>query len=295
MIDVQQSLSAWISQVQGKYINADGAYGAQCWDLAANWSSFLGLPVINTGYDGRWIGWAGNMVDAYPQTPEIAAAYELVGPNQSGLPGDIVVWDDSYWYYPATHVAVLVADKGPQLMCMSQNSTPSRPDNPYPGLSSGPTTIQSLPRQGLIGFLRPRIGLAPMGTSTPTEEIDVAAEANLKARLDEIVAWQDTQFQEIRDTQERNRNALAGFVRDVVAAGGELTAAEIDAKFAALAASPSGPGVLLYKGKDSPAVYVYDEGKGFRHIGIEEYIALTTSGANLRELDQAIIDALPRA
>jgi len=161
MIDTVASLNTWIPHVQGQYINEDWnphnqGFGAQCWDLAANWSKFLGLPVINTGYDGRWIGWAGNMVDAYPQTPEIEAAYELVGPAQAGQPGDIVVWGDSFWYYPATHVAVLVADKGPQLVCMSQNSTPSQAANPYPAWSSGPTTIQSLPRQGLIGFLRPR-------------------------------------------------------------------------------------------------------------------------------------------
>lgn len=176
-----EALSAWIPKVQGRYINEDSAYGAQCWDLAAHWSRFLGLPIINTGYDGRWIGWAGNMVDAYPQTPEIAAAYELIGPDQSGLPGDIPVWDDSYWYYPATHVAVLVKDNGAQLMCMSQNSTPSRADNPYPGSSSGPTTIQSLPRQGLIGFLRPRtsINLASTG-ATDIEEYEVITETDIQ-------------------------------------------------------------------------------------------------------------------
>ena len=42
------------------------------------------------------------MVAAYPQTPEIAAAYELIGPDQPGLPGDIAVWGDSFWYYPAS-------------------------------------------------------------------------------------------------------------------------------------------------------------------------------------------------
>ncbi|MGK3957903.1 hypothetical protein ACLKOZ_17125 [Arthrobacter sp. R4] len=181
MINVQDRLSAWIPHVQGRYINEDGAYGAQCWDLGAHWSRFLGLPVINTGYPGRWVGWAGNMVDAFPQTAEIAAAYTLHGPNEKGQPGDIVVWDDSYWYYPATHVAVLIADKGNQLQCMSQNSTPSRPDNPYPGQSSGPTTIQSLPRQGLLGFIRPRtsINLASAG-ATDIEEYEVITEADVQ-------------------------------------------------------------------------------------------------------------------
>lgn len=170
MIDTQ-TLSAWIQSVQGKYIDMDGAYGAQCWDLSAHWAKYIGKPVINTGGPGRWPGWAGNMVDAFPQSAEIAAAYTLHGPNETGEPGDIVVWGDSYWYYPATHVAVLVADKGNQLQCMSQNSTPSRADNPYPGASSGPTTIQSLPRQGLIGFIRPNVGgISAQGDITPVQE-----------------------------------------------------------------------------------------------------------------------------
>jgi hypothetical protein len=175
MMDVvQQRLGLWIPQVQGQYIDVDAGFGAQCWDLAAHWSMFLGLPVINTGNtatrEGRWPGWAGNIVDVFPQTPAIDAAYELVGPNETGQPGDFAVWGDTYWYYPKTHIAVLVADKRMQLQCMSQNSTPARADNPYPGDSTGPTTIQYLPRQGLIGFIRPRTrGLAAQGTITSND------------------------------------------------------------------------------------------------------------------------------
>lgn len=163
---VQASLTGWIPRVQGQYINMDNAYGAQCWDLAAHWSTNLGLPVINTGGPGRWPGWAGNMVDAFPQSPAIAAAYELIGPSGSGQPGDIVVWDDSYYYYPSTHVAVLVRDTGSYLTCMSQNSTPSTASNPYPGQSTGPTTLQQLPRRGLLGFIRPRVGINYSGSAT---------------------------------------------------------------------------------------------------------------------------------
>lgn len=184
MIDTA-TLNAWVQSVQGKYINMDGAHGAQCWDLSAHWAQWIGKPIINTGGRGRWPGWAGNMVDAFPQTPGIAADYDLIPPDQKGEPGDHVVWGDSYWYYPATHVAVLIADKGGMLTCMSQNSTPSRADNPYPGASSGPTTIQSLPRQGLIGFIRPRTGIQLLGdttaeTTTPKEWDEMATEEQLR-------------------------------------------------------------------------------------------------------------------
>jgi hypothetical protein len=165
-MDVQQSLADWIPKVQGQYINMDNAYGAQCWDLAAHWSTTLGLPVINTGGPGRWPGWAGNMVDGFPQTGAIAAAYQLIAPGAAGKAGDIVVWGDSYYYYPSTHVAVLMRDNGAQLLCVSQNSTPSVAGNPYPDWTTGPTTIQHLPRQGLLGFIRPVGGINYSGSPT---------------------------------------------------------------------------------------------------------------------------------
>jgi len=199
---VQDHLGVWIPQVQGFYINEDWepvteGYGAQCWDLAAHWSKFLGLPVINTGGDGgRWPGWAGNMVDCFPQTAEIAAAYELIGPDQPGEPGDIPVWGDSYDWYPKTHVAVLVRDtRNGWLTCMSQNSTPSRGDNPYPNWSTGPTTLQTLPKAGLIGFIRPRTGINYQdATITPVQEDDDMAQVpqeqwdEIRALVKEIAA-----------------------------------------------------------------------------------------------------------
>ncbi|MEV4991199.1 hypothetical protein [Pseudarthrobacter sp. LMD1-1-1.1] len=188
---VQDTLGVWIPKVQGQYINEDWnpeneGFGAQCWDLAANWSKTLGLPVINTGYPGNWVGWAGNMVSAYPQTPAIEAAYELIQPDQPGMAGDIAVWGDSYKeYYPATHVAVLIRDANLQLLCASQNSTSSRADNPYPKWSSGPATIQYLPRRGLIGFLRPRTSssINYQGSITTSQEDDVTT----PEQIDKIV------------------------------------------------------------------------------------------------------------
>jgi len=131
--------------------------------------------------------------------------------------------------------------------------------------------------------------IAPQGTITPQEEIDVAAEENILSRLAQIVEWQDNQFREIRDTAERNRNMLAGFVRDVVNAKETITPEQIDAKFAELTAATP-PGAALFKGDGSPEVYAWDASGGFRHIDQAEYLALITAGANLKELPQAIIN-----
>lgn len=191
MTAAEQSLSLWIPQVVGRYINEDWnpenkGFGAQCWDTAANWSKYLGLPVISTGGKGRWPGWAGNMVDAFPQSAAIAAAYELIGPDEPGVPGDIPVWGDGYYYYPKTHVAVLVKDIGAQLLCISQNSSASLAGNPYPEWTTGPTILQHLPRRGLIGFIRPRTGLAAQGTTTQTSEEDEMTQEQIDLLIDKL-------------------------------------------------------------------------------------------------------------
>lgn len=188
-------LTAWSSRVLGQYINEDWTpsnqgYGAQCWDTAASWSKALGLPVIHTHGLGRWPGWAGNMVDAFPQSPAVAAAYQLFPPTARVEAGDILVWDDSYpAWFPATHVAVAVADAGAWLLTISQNSTASLPGNPYPQWTTGPTVRQTLPRRGLIGIIRPRTagGITVQG-STSEQENEVVTKADMEAIASVVVA-----------------------------------------------------------------------------------------------------------
>lgn len=239
-MSLQEQLGVWISQVQGQYINEDWnpeneGFGAQCWDLAANWSKFLGLPVINTGYPGKWTGWAGNMVDAYPQTAAIGAAYELISPDAAGLAGDIAVWGDSYKeYYPATHVAVLIRDAGAQLLCGSQNSTSSRIDNPYPKWSSGPTTIQYLPRRGLIGFLRPRTSGSINYQSTTPQEDDVTT----PEQIDKIVtAGAEATQAAINHLWDRINSEIVGKFDELNAAHHVATREHVNGKIPDIAAA----------------------------------------------------------
>ena len=160
----------WLTSVLGAYIDVDRFAGAQCWDLHAHFANFFGLPVVNTtGGSGQWAGFAGTMYRDYPQTKAIAAAYELIPASQPSQPGDQAVWGDSFWYYPKTHVAVVIEDLGYEyLRCASQNSSESRWDNPFPGQSSGPVLDQWLPKKGLLGYLRPRGGLVLQGEVVST-------------------------------------------------------------------------------------------------------------------------------
>jgi hypothetical protein len=176
------------------YVDIDNAWGNQCWDAANYINSIFGLPRINTGNtaekSGRWPGWAGNMVDCFPQTAEIAAAFELVAPNHRVLPGDTLVWSDAnrVWF-PSTHVANAVVEVGDWVLTLSQNSSLGRPDLPgYSTYSSGPIIFQSLPKAGLLGIVRPRTstGLAYAGATTPIED-DMFTDqdrADLKLALD---------------------------------------------------------------------------------------------------------------
>lgn len=167
-------------QVSNVYLHMDNAYGGQCWDSAAWFMNHFGLPVINTGNtrakSGRWPGWAGNMVDCFPQSAEIAAAYELMAPSQPVLPADTLVWDDSNSeWFPATHVATAVKDAGSWVLCWSQNSSAARPDLPgYDDEASGPTILQYLPKKGLLGIIRPRTGITHQGDTAPQQEDDMA-------------------------------------------------------------------------------------------------------------------------
>jgi hypothetical protein len=200
-------------KLNGTYINVDGAHGNQCWDSAARIAQLLGLPVINTHGEGRWPGWAGNMWDAFPQSPEIDAAYYRVGPDQAGQPGDTAIWGDSDPYYPATHVATVIRDFDAQLLCLSQNSSAARPDLPgYSPHSTGPTIMQHLPKGGLLGYLRPRTGLAAQGTIT--EQDDDMALTDKQANALDFVADNLPRMKEILDAlDERTGNSNSGTLK----------------------------------------------------------------------------------
>jgi hypothetical protein len=161
------------TRLSGTYINVDGAAGNQCWDSAARVAQLLGLPVVSTWGEGRWPGWAGNMFDAFPQTPAIAAAYTRVGPDLPGQPGDTAIWGATPGYYPSTHVASVVRDAGGLLLCISQNSSAARPDLPgYSTDSTGPTILQHLTKRGLLGYLRPRVStINPQGTTEEGDDV----------------------------------------------------------------------------------------------------------------------------
>lgn len=132
------------------------------------------------------------------------------------------------------------------------------------------------------------------------EEELMTAKDDIMERLDQIVAWQDNRFNEIVGWQaawftalsaeaERNRNLLAGFVRDTVASGQALTTEQIDAKLKELEEATSE--VQLVKGDKAPEVFAWDGATGYRHIDLPEFQALASAGARLKTVPQEKLDA----
>jgi hypothetical protein len=285
------------AEVNGVYLHMDDAFGAQCWDSQAYINShYFGLPVIDTGGEGRWPGWAGNMVDAFPQSPEVAAAYELVAPNEPVLPGDTLVWDqsNSAWY-PATHVATAVKDVGNGwILCLSQNSSAPRPDLPgYSSEASGPTILQHLPKEGLLGIIRPRTGINYQGTTNePEEDVPNTALELEQATLN--VLTQNKTVMGDRTLVQGVNQALLGI--DVVNSNIDQLKAFIAQRVAPEAGVKSeSEGTFYFKGDKKPEVYALDAATGkVRHVEHAEFDVVRA--INLyKEVEQAKVDALLKA
>ncbi|ALY10289.1 minor tail protein [Arthrobacter phage Sonny] len=120
----------WASSVNGRSIDMDGAFGAQCVDVAISFNrNVVGGPGIS-----------GNGRDWYANGGR-SGAYTQIGAGARAQKGDIACWG------PAMgggygHVAIVLADQGGSVLTMSQNP--------------GPTRQLSITKSGLQGYLRPK-------------------------------------------------------------------------------------------------------------------------------------------
>lgn len=146
--ELHARLAAWRAAVTWQLIDRDRAYGAQCWDLSADWAD------TTTGLDPRdfWTLYAPGTPDHtlassiwlyWPLGPRIAELFTRQGRDEPILAGDILIWARSR-NYPASHTAVALedtpADAG-SVYCLTQNPGAARPEH--------------LTTAGLLGTLRP--------------------------------------------------------------------------------------------------------------------------------------------
>lgn len=109
-----------------KYVDYDGCYGYQCWDLAQFYfTEVLGLP--SSVLSG--CGVAKKML--YPPKKELMNKYFDEVPLNSMCPGDVCIWD----FGEAGHIAMFDHWDGSQNWFFSQNPNPSEVINcNLPGL-----------------------------------------------------------------------------------------------------------------------------------------------------------------
>lgn len=110
---------AFVNRYNGSYVDVDGAYGAQCWDLAARFTLDNGAGQVFTG-DGAAAGiyenysWNGNAANF------LRFVNSSTDPSSVPRPGDVIVWNRNLGGGYG-HVAIVVAANWNQVTVFEQN------------------------------------------------------------------------------------------------------------------------------------------------------------------------------
>lgn len=135
---VRGSAQAWINANNGKYLDFDGAFGAQCVDLFKYYNrDVVGGPAV-----------MGNGRDFWGQDV-LMGKYVRISDTATPVLGDVACWGDGTETYGIIdgvrygHIAVVTKDLGNGFIeCFTQNP--------------GPCHIGNLTKGGLQGYLRPK-------------------------------------------------------------------------------------------------------------------------------------------
>jgi nucleoid-associated protein YgaU len=136
----------YLASVNGKAINVDGQYGAQCWD---SWSHYATNLIGVTPWQRTGTNWGGGCPQHPGYTCGLWFGFDRSGLGQwfdkiQGPPqrGDVAVWNWGSPAGPQSHVAIVVEDRGGSVYCMTQNP--------------GPNHYASLNKTGILGYFRPK-------------------------------------------------------------------------------------------------------------------------------------------
>jgi hypothetical protein len=123
------AVDVWVGNVNGRAIDMDGAFGAQCVDLANHYHTYaVGGASYVYGNGNQW----------YSAAP--ASLYSKI-PGGTAAKGDIACWG-AFYGGGYGHVAIVLEDLGGSLKVMTQNP--------------GGAHVDTLSKQGLQGYLRPK-------------------------------------------------------------------------------------------------------------------------------------------
>lgn len=138
--------ASFVDRWNGQRIDADGAYGAQCFDVFEKYSmEKLGTPYLVTGSDK-----ASDLYARY-DVNGLSAYYDRIPVGAPPQPGDIVVWGGGTY----GHVALVTQADSSGFKVLEQNYTA-----PYGG--TDPAAVHDKAYSGgapILGYLRPKDGL----------------------------------------------------------------------------------------------------------------------------------------
>lgn len=138
-----ESFADWANSVNGKAIDVQAGYGAQCYGLIQNYfNNVLGYKDQLSTQTGPHPGYAIDVYDGATSiglSPYVQKLPATATPQQ----GDVAFWNYGSALAPDSHTAVVNKDAGSNLSVYSQNSPQQY------------TTLQNLPKAGLAGYLRP--------------------------------------------------------------------------------------------------------------------------------------------
>lgn len=136
------TLEEFVKKYNGKKVDFDNAYGAQCVDLFRQYAKeVLGIEE-HTGPCAT-SGGAKDLFLDYSKMP-IEKKYFIRSTQKNWIPGDVLIWDQS----PTNkygHVAIFLAKLGNSLLVFEQN-----------GITQAGAEIQVRTRDNLLGYLRKR-------------------------------------------------------------------------------------------------------------------------------------------
>lgn len=123
-------VDAFVKKYNGRYVDFDGWYGAQCHDLV----QFYGRDVVKAKFmTTPYTGGAKDVWRTYD-----TSRYTKVSAASTPRKGDVAIW--GYGQYG--HIAIVLGDAGKSVKVLTQNP--------------GATKIANLSKSGLLGYIRPR-------------------------------------------------------------------------------------------------------------------------------------------
>jgi len=131
---LSQKVDAFVAKWNGKYADFDGAYGAQCVDLAQFYNrDVVGAAFMTTPYSGG----AKDIWSTYDRN-----RYTAISAGSAPMKGDVAIWGSSMGGGYG-HIAIVLGDAGNYVNTLTQNP--------------GATKIGSITKSGLLGYLRPKM------------------------------------------------------------------------------------------------------------------------------------------